>query len=100
MVPPEAAKILHLPLDHTHATGRYAHGQFLVDSGTVHPTGHTAQPHWCIVLHLFDDDGRHVKSHTWSGPANVGGVPKDPTMYRLASRQLHQLLDVLPDRQW
>jgi hypothetical protein len=97
MVLPEAVKILYLPVDHTDCIGRYAEGQFLVDHAAPYIAG---QSHWCLVLHLFDDDGRHVRSHTWSGPTGDRDVLPKTTGHRRAERQLHLLLDALPDRRY
>jgi hypothetical protein len=90
-------RILHLPLDHTDAIGRYARGQFFADSGRC-PVRGEERFRWYFVLHLFDDDGGHVDSHVWSGGADslMPGGRDSPPQY-LARRQFHFLVEGLPE---
>jgi len=59
VVLPEVIPIVHEPDFRTSTIGRYAEGQFF---GSIHGTHIDALGEITVMLHLFDDDGRHTGS--------------------------------------
>jgi hypothetical protein len=91
-VPPRV-RILRLPLEHTDPIGTFADGQYLADSGRYQDSHYT-------VLHLFDDDGRHVHAeatvHPWEQAGNGCACERLPRATRPAE-QLARAIEALPD---
>jgi formate hydrogenlyase regulatory protein HycA len=101
MSPPDLVPIAHEPEYHTSTIGRYSAGQFYAAVHGAHrdnddtPDWGRERIRWYAYLHLFDDDGRHVRSDiTLIGIApNLRGELGEQATARLTA-----LLDPLPGR--
>jgi hypothetical protein len=101
MAVPELIPIAHEPGYRTSTIGRYAGGQFFASIHGAQPPGADQMDRstirWYVILHLFDEAGRHQSSDIWCagvGPYCTGEIAE------AAEARMQRLLDGLPDRNY